>query len=46
MAEKIIQYERADIMNMVKIPQVESITEIANIIKNKEIEKKKRNTVS
>ena len=41
MAEKIIQYERADIMNMVRIPQVENITEMANIIKNKEIEKEK-----
>ena len=40
-AEKIIEYERADIMNMARIPQVENITEMANIIKNKEFEKQK-----
>ena len=41
MAEKIIEYERADIMNMARIPQIQSVTEMANIIKNKENEKQK-----
>ena len=41
MAEKIIQYERADIMNMAKIPQLETVSEMASIVNKKELERQK-----
>ena len=43
MAEKIIQYERADIMNMAKIPQLQTVSEMTSIInkKEKELQKEK-----